>query len=97
MYEIKFHPLVESDLKELNNSVRIEVFKKLKKVQQSPEIGELLGNKNNMNLTGLRKVYVYKKQVRIVYEIRDNILVVNVIAIGKREEMEVYKKAQQRR
>ena len=65
MYEIKFHPLVESDLKELNNSVWIEVFKKLKKVQQSPEIGELLGNKNNMNLTGLRKVYVYKKQVRI--------------------------------
>ena len=97
MYEIKYHPLIEADLKQLNNSVRIEVFKKLKKVQQSPELGQLLGNKNNMNLSGLRKVYVSKKQVRIVYEIIDNILVVKVIAIGKREDMEAYKQAEQRR
>jgi len=97
MYEIKYHPLIEDDLKQLNNSVRIEVFKKLKKIQQSPELGQLLGNKNNMNLTGLRKVYVSKKQVRIVYEIIDNILVVKVIAIGKREDMEVYKQAGERR
>jgi len=97
MYEIKYHPLVESDLKQLNNSIRLEVFKKLKKIQQTPEIGKPLGNKNNMNLTGLFKVYVAKKQVRIVYEIIENILVVKVIAIGKRESMEVYKQAEERR
>ncbi|MDD5373245.1 MAG: type II toxin-antitoxin system RelE/ParE family toxin [Sulfurimonas sp.] len=97
MYEIKYHPLVEADLEQLNHSVRIEVFKKLKKIQISPELGQLLGNKNNMDLTGLRKVYVAKKQVRIVYEIIDNLLVVKVITIGKREDMEVYKQAQQRR
>jgi mRNA interferase RelE/StbE len=97
MYEIKYHPLIESDLKQLNNSVRIEVFKKLKKIQQTPEIGKPLGNKNNMNLSGLFKVYVVKKQVRIVYEIIENILVVKVIAIGKRESMEVYKQADERR
>lgn len=97
MYELKYHPLLEDDLKQLNNSVRIEVFKKLKKIQQSPELGLLLGNKNNMNLTGLRKVYVAKKQVRIVYEIIDNILIVHIIAIGKRKDMEVYKQAKQRR
>jgi len=50
-----------------------------------------------MNLTGLRKVYVAKKQVRIVYEVIDDILVVHVIAIGKREDMEVYKQAEQRK
>jgi mRNA interferase RelE/StbE len=50
-----------------------------------------------MNLTGLFKVYVAKKQVRIVYEIIENILVVKVIAIGKRESMEVYKQADERR
>lgn len=50
-----------------------------------------------MNLTGLRKVYVAKKQVRIVYEIIDNFLIVKVIAIGKRENMEVYRQAQERR
>ena len=97
MYELKYHPLLEDDLKQLNNSIRIEVFKKLKKIQQSPELGLPLGNKNNMNLTGLRKVYVAKKQVRIVYEIIDNILMVHIIAIGKREEMEVYTQAEKRR
>jgi mRNA interferase RelE/StbE len=97
MYEIKYHPLVEADLKQLNNSIRLEVFKKLKKIQQTPEIGKPLGKKNNMNLTGLFKVYVAKKQVQIVYEIIENILVVKVIAIGKRESMEVYKQADERR
>ena len=96
MYEIKFHPLIEEDLKKLGNAIRLEVFKKLKKIQQSPELGELLGNKNGMNLTGLRKVYVAKKQVRIVYEIIDDVLVVHVVAIGKREDMEVYRQADQR-
>lgn len=97
MYEIKYHPLLEEDLKQFNNSVRLEVFKKLKKIQQSPELGLPLGNKNNMNLTGLKKVYVAKKQVRIVYEIVNEILVVYIIAIGKREDMEVYKQAEKRR
>ncbi|MEN4046330.1 type II toxin-antitoxin system RelE family toxin [Sulfurimonas sp. NWX367] len=97
MYKIIYHPLVEEDLKKLNNSVRIEVFKKLEKIKVSPELGPLLGNKNNLNLSGLRKVYVAKKQVRIVYEIVDDILVVKVIAIGKREGMKVYTEAQKRR
>jgi len=30
MYIIKYHPLVEKDLKQLNNSIRIEVFKRYK-------------------------------------------------------------------
>ena len=94
MYEIKYHPLIEKDLKQLNNSIRIDVFKKIKKIQNSPELGELLGNKNGMNLTGLRKMYVAKKQVRIVYEIVENIVIVKVLAIGKREDMKVYKEAE---
>jgi len=97
MYEIKYHPLIEKDLKQLNNSIRIDVFKKIKKIQTSPELGELLGNKNGMNLTGLRKMYVAKKQVRIVYEIVENIVIVKVLAIGKREDMKVYKEAELRR
>jgi len=97
MYEIKYHPLIEKDLKQLNNSIRIEVFKKIKKIQKSPELGELLGNKNGMNLIGLRKMYVAKKQIRIVYEVIENIVLIKVLAIGKREDMEVYKQVAQRR
>jgi mRNA interferase RelE/StbE len=97
MYEIKYHPLVEDDLKKLNNSIRIEVFKQLKKIQRSPELGEPLGSKNGMNLTGFRKMYAAKKQVRIVYEIVELIVLVKVLVIGKREDMAVYKQAQQRK
>ena len=88
MYEIQYHPLVENDLKQLNNSVCIEVFKKIKKIKQSPQLGELLGHKNGMNLTGLRKMYVAKKQKN---SLRDyyNIILVKVLAI-KREDMQVY-------
>ena len=50
-----------------------------------------------MNLTGLRKMYVAKKQIRIVYEIVENIIVVKVLATGKREDMKVYKQAELRK
>jgi mRNA interferase RelE/StbE len=96
MYTIIQHPLVEKDLKELDNSLIILVFKKLKQIQKSPQMGLPLGNKNNMNLSGLRKVYVNKKRVRIVYQIIEDKLVVKTIAVGKRDDMEVYKKASQR-
>ena len=49
MYQLKLHPKIEDDLKELDSSLQIQVFKKLKQIQISPELGLPLGNKNNMN------------------------------------------------
>ena len=74
MYVLKLHPKIEDDLKELDSSLQIQVFKKLKQIQNSPEIGFPLENKNNMNLSGFRKVYVSKKRVRIVYEVQNDVL-----------------------
>lgn len=96
MYELKLHPKIEDDLKELDNALQIQVFKKLKQIQNSPELGFPLGNRNNMNLSGFKKVYVAKKRVRIVYEVQDDELFIYTIAIGKRDDMEVYKKANDR-
>ena len=96
MYQLKLHPKIEDDLKELDNALQIQVFKKLKQIQISPQLGLPLGNKNNMNLSGFKKVYVAKKRVRIVYEIQDDELLIYTIAIGKRNDMEVYKKANER-
>ena len=81
MYKLIQHPLVEKDLKELDHSLLILVFKKLKQLQKTPQIGLPLCNKNNMNLSGLKKVYVSKKKVRIVYEIIEDKLVVKTITI----------------
>ena len=96
MYAIKNHPLVEEDLKALDHSLVLLVFKKLKQFQNAPQQGELLGNKQNMDLSGYRKVYVAKKKVRIVYKIVNEELIIYIVAIGKREDMEVYQEATNR-
>lgn len=93
MYAIKNHPLVKEDLKALDHSLVLLVFKKLKQLQIAPHLGQSLGNKYNMDLSGYKKVYLAKKKVRIVYKIIDDELVIYVISIGKREDMEVYQEA----
>ena len=96
MYSIEYHPELEQDFKELGHSTAQLVFKKLKKIAQNPIIGIDLGNKANMNLVGYKKVYVDKKRVRIVYKIVEDKIVIYVIAVGKRDDMEVYEKASDR-
>ena len=95
-YEIKFHPMALQEICSLDGSVKKLVKKQLDKLKTSPLLGEELGNKNGYDLTGYRKMYTCKKQIRIVYSVVENVLLVNIIAIGKREEMEVYKMASER-
>lgn len=96
MYTLKTHPLVEEDLKNFDHSLVVLIFKKLVQLQHSPLLGQPLGTKNNLDLSGYYKTYVAKKQVRIVYKIIENELVIYVVTVGKREEMEVYKEAMKR-
>ncbi|MBQ8681188.1 MAG: addiction module toxin RelE [Treponema sp.] len=80
----------------LDGSVKKLVKKQLDKLKTSPLLGEELGNKNGYDLTVYRKMYACKKQIRIVYSVVENVLLVNIIAIGKREDLEVYKTASER-
>ena len=95
-YEIKFHPDALKEFCELDGSVKKLVKKQLDKLKTSPLLGEELGNKNGYDLTGYRKMYACKKQVRIVYSVVENVLLVNIIAIGKRSDLEVYETASHR-
>ena len=81
---------------ELDGSIKKLVKKQLEKLKVSPFLGEELGNKNGNDLSGYRKMYACKKLIRIVYSVVENVLLVNIIAIGKREDMEVYKTASER-
>ena len=96
MYKIEFHEDVHKDFKELGNSTTKLVLKKLIKISQNPLLGNELGNKANNNLAGFRKVYVDNKKIRIVYKIIEEKIEVLVITVGKRDGMEVYKKASSR-
>ena len=95
-YEIKFHPEALKEFCNLDGSIKKLVKKQLDKLKTSPFLGEELGNKNGYDLTGYKKMYACKKQIRIVYSVAENILLVSIIAIGKREDMEVYAVADQR-
>jgi mRNA interferase RelE/StbE len=95
-YKIQFHPEALKEFCKLDGSVKVLVKKQLEKLQKSPLLGEELGNKNGYDLTGYRKMYVNKKQIRIVYSIKDEVLLINIISIGKREDMAVYANASKR-
>jgi len=96
MYLVEYHEDIEKDLKELGHSTAILVLKKINKIAENPDIGKELGNKANTKLAGLKKVYVDNKRIRIVYKIIDKKIKIFIVAIGKREDMEVYKKASKR-
>ena len=94
MYSYKFYKEAEKDLDKLNNSVKILFAEKLSQIVKNPDIGKDLGNKNNLNLAGLKKVYFDNKKYRIVYKVKE--MFIYIIAIGKRDDMKVYKQASKR-
>jgi len=96
MYDFKFYEEAEKDLSKLNNSIKKLFVKKLTQIINNPEIGKDLGNKNNLILAGLKKVYFDNKRYRIVYEIKDKEILIHIIAIGKRDDIKVYKQAHSR-
>ena len=95
-YEIRLKEEADKELDKLSNRERILVFKQFKKISVSPELGKLLGNKAGYDLTACRKMYADKKRIRIVYTILNDQVLIEIIAIGKRDEMEVYKDAASR-
>ena len=69
----------------------------LDKLEKNPFIGEKLGNKNNIDLTGYYKLYSDKKRHRIVYRIvKNEIEIIEIWGIGKRDKMEIYKTVNKR-
>ena len=96
MYDYKFHPEAEKELAKLNRSVQILFAKALKKILKSPELDLDLGNKNSLDLSGLKKMYFDNKRYRIVYEVFEEEILIHLVAIGKRDKMDVYKKAGER-
>ena len=95
-YKLILHPSVYKDLDALSKAQETLVFKQFQKLKTSPELGKPLGNKAGYNLSGCKKMYVDKKKIRIVYRIIDNEIIVEVIVVGKREDMKVYAKANER-
>jgi len=93
-WTVKLTDDARGDFKRLDGREKALVAKRLMNLEHNPQIGNPLGNKMGMDLTGYFKLYLEGRRLRIVYSIEEEII--KVIAIGKREGMEVYKLVRQR-
>lgn len=91
-HKIEFIPDAEKDYSDLDKSIKSQVSKKIDALSENPYLGEPLGNKFGIDLKGFYKLYVAKKKYRIVYRlIGENIEVIEIVGIGKRDKEEIYK------
>lgn len=95
-YSVHLIEEAKVDFKKLDNSQKIHVAKQLKQLETNPLKGKHLGHKFGVDLTGYYKLYALKKQIRIIYTVIEQKIVVEVIAIDKREDFKVYKEAHKR-
>ena len=91
-YELNFHPDALKEWRKLDNSVREQFKKKLAERLDNPHVvSAKLSEQQNRYKIKLRNV-----GYRLVYEVRDNELIVVVVAVGKRERNSVYNAAANR-
>jgi mRNA interferase RelE/StbE len=95
-YKVVLTADATQDFRNLDKSVKDQVARQLKKLETSPELGEHLGRKGGLDLTGYYKLYAARKAIRIIYRIVELEVLVEVVAIGKREDMAVYREAVRR-
>ena len=93
-FNLEFHTLALKEWQKLDNSVKEQFKKQLQKRLINPRVAsaKLHGDLDNFYKIKLRTV-----GYRLVYEVIDLKLVVLVIAVGKRNQDEVYKKASVRK
>ena len=92
----------EKDLSKLDGSQRKIVIKAIEKVVRNPlprtegGLGEPLGNKFGYDLTGYNKIKLKGQNLRIVYNLINDRMVMQNIAIGERSDQEIYRVAYNR-
>ena len=93
-FSLEFHVLALKEWQKLDYSVKNQFKKHLEKRLLNPRVAsaKLHGDLDNFYKIKLRSI-----GYRLVYEVIDHKLVILVIAVGKRNQEEVYKKASSRK
>ncbi|WP_145583127.1 type II toxin-antitoxin system RelE family toxin [Yersinia thracica] len=92
IYIVKFREEALKEWHKLDKTIQQQFAKKLKKCSGNPHI-------ESAKLRGMKDCYKIKLRssgFRLLYEVIDDILIVAVVAVGKRERSEVYKLASER-
>ena len=91
-YRLLFKTEAKKEWDKLDSAIRTQFKKKLAERLEFPRV-------ESARLNGLRDFYKIKLRsagFRLVYQVRDEEVVVSVIAVGKRERNAVYKAAVKR-
>lgn len=93
MYKIEVLSEVNGDMEKLSDRILNEVFEYFEKYETEPyKYSQTLHNKFGLELEGYRKTYVANASYRIVIKIENGVAkIVEVVAVGKRKNKEVYK------
>ena len=86
-FRLVFKQDAQKEWRKLDSTIREQFKKKLKQRLISPRV-------ESARLNGMNNCYKIKLRsagYRLVYEVRDQEVVVSVVAVGKRERNEVYK------
>jgi mRNA interferase RelE/StbE len=93
-FSLEFHVTALKEWQRLDNSVKDQFKKQLEKRLSNPRV---LSAKLHGDLDNFYKIKLRTLGYRLVYEVIDHKLVILVIAVGKRNREEVYKKASSRK
>jgi mRNA interferase RelE/StbE len=92
-YRLKFVPDAWREWQALDGSIKQALKPLLAKRLQNPHVpGALL----HRELAGCYKIKLLKQGYRLVYMVEDDVLVVLVLAVGKREDNAAYQAAAKR-
>ena len=89
IYKLVFKQDAKKEWDELDATTRSLFAKKLRERIANPHIA-------SARLSGMKNCYKIKLRragYRLVYQVRDNELIVSVVAVGKRDRNQIYKTA----
>jgi len=91
-YTIKFRESAAKEWDKLDKALQQQFAKKLKKCCENPHVpsAKLRG------MPGCYKIKLRASGFRLVYEVIDKVLIIAVVAVGKRERSDVYQLASER-
>lgn len=92
-YRLKFMPEALEEWNALDGGAKGPLRKALKKRLEQPHVP---GSRLHGDLTNCYKIKLRKQGYRLVYSVDDDVLVVLVLAVGKRENMAAYLSASRR-
>ena len=91
-YQVKFREDALKEWQKLDKTIQQQFAKKLKKCCENPHIPAT-------KLRGMKDCYKIKLRAssfRLVYQVVEDVLVIAVVAVGKRERSNVYNLASER-